>query len=380
MAEGADSVCVVEAHSHADEGACACESAAGAARRKRYRLIQLPDVCEGQAVQPEGDEGTVQGDLRDYVWWCYRDGFAPVSGLSTDRGWGCVHRAGQMMLMTALRRHLQARPEVLYHLFMDSPDAPFSIQRIAAEGEHYGKAAGTWFAPSTLAHVAAALVAAERTVADSPLHPQPLRTYVAVDQCLDRAAVRALAAEGGVLVMIPFMFGIDRINEPNGALLKNFLGSSWCTGVVGGTLKHALYVLGYEEDGAPGSDFVVCLDPHQVQPAFTSIPTLGTVQADPSSPSCFSLIASLEPSSLVCFYAASEAESVALLDYLEGTRLAGSSWPVFSCRAGGGVGSGRVRESGDWDHDTPDLEPEDGGSDAPRRGEGDDSDDEWVAL
>lgn len=37
--------------------------------------------------------------------------------------------------------------------FEDSPEAPYSIHRIAAGGVKYGKSIGDWFAPSTAAQV-----------------------------------------------------------------------------------------------------------------------------------------------------------------------------------------------------------------------------------
>eukprot|EP01061_Rhynchopus_euleeides_P022573 TRINITY_DN36860_c0_g1_i2.p1 TRINITY_DN36860_c0_g1~~TRINITY_DN36860_c0_g1_i2.p1 ORF type:complete len:347 (+),score=61.26 TRINITY_DN36860_c0_g1_i2:123-1163(+) len=298
-------------------------------RMNRYKLIGLPVVAEGQIereISSEAPPDLAQGDLRDYVWFSYRDGFPPVAGQGSDRGWGCVHRSGQMMLMTTFRRHLQIRAEILVHLFMDLPTASFSIQRITDAGVKFGKPSGTWFAPSTFAHVTASLLADHLEDHEALFSKRPLQTYVAVDQTIERVPIRSASADGGVLVMVPFMFGMDTVNESNAKFMKQCLGSRWCTGIIGGTAKHALYLMGHNEEG----DVAVCLDPHQVQPAFTSMPTLGKTRALPNARECYTNIRGLEPSSLICFYAGSAAEAESLLAFLTTAQLDGSSWPLFS--------------------------------------------------
>ena len=129
----------------------------------------VADMLEGGVLFPKGLEGRVQliggvgfeneedvlfeRALAQFTWFSYRSGFVGLPDVSYDTGWGCVHRTGQMLLMTALTRHLCCLPTPLLPHFRDVPNAPFSIQAISSRGSAYGKEPGQWFAPSTIAHV-----------------------------------------------------------------------------------------------------------------------------------------------------------------------------------------------------------------------------------
>jgi cysteine protease ATG4 len=133
----------------------------------------------------------LRDDFRSLIWMTYRSGFPPIggSGPTSDRGWGCMLRCGQMVFANALaRKHLgrewrwipptpsspfclmdsedgqeQANaaslPErdlpssykQLLRLFSDDKLSPYSIHQISQMGESEGKPVGTWFGPNTVA-------------------------------------------------------------------------------------------------------------------------------------------------------------------------------------------------------------------------------------
>jgi hypothetical protein len=85
---------------------------------------------------------------------------------TSDAGWGCMMRSGQMMLAQAfvqyyLGRGFRLPPDdnqmnmytMILNWFLDREEAPYSIHRIAQAGTLYSKKVGEWFGPSTIAMV-----------------------------------------------------------------------------------------------------------------------------------------------------------------------------------------------------------------------------------
>lgn len=193
---------------------------------KCYHFKALDDEsntesCTSEASDDEVITGNVDGFRRDFtsrVWLTYREEFLalPGSTLTSDCGWGCTLRAGQMILAQGLLFHILGRdwtwPEALtlesldtetwtssaarrlvatleaslqgdrtqvtqslcpdqvsaeeadsylretYHRtivswFGDGPSAQLGIHRLVQLGMTSGKQAGDWYGPAVVAHI-----------------------------------------------------------------------------------------------------------------------------------------------------------------------------------------------------------------------------------
>ncbi|ELR19150.1 cysteine protease, putative [Acanthamoeba castellanii str. Neff] len=233
--------------------------------------------------------------FRSVVWCTYRAAFPRLGSDSytSDMGWGCMLRTGQMVLAQTLTRHLLGtewrrqsdRSSPLYakmvQWFADDPKQPFSLHRIAHAGLKYGKNVGEWFGPSTMAQVLEELL--------KEFSPSGLRAYVCQDGCLylDQLRRTATAAhwpldedddEGQgkswapMLIMLPLRLGLDQLNEDYAPVLKETFRIPQSVGISGGKPRASLYFVGNQDD------YVFYLDPHTVQPA-PRFPEVGDVPA-----------------------------------------------------------------------------------------------------
>uniref|UniRef100_A0A8B9KEQ1 Cysteine protease n=1 Tax=Astyanax mexicanus TaxID=7994 RepID=A0A8B9KEQ1_ASTMX len=114
------------------------------------------------------EKDDILSDITSRMWFTYRKNFQPIGGTgpTSDTGWGCMLRCGQMILAEALiRTHLgrdwrwvagqRQREEYISILnaFIDKKDSYYSIHQIAQMGVGEGKSIGQWYGPNTVAQV-----------------------------------------------------------------------------------------------------------------------------------------------------------------------------------------------------------------------------------
>jgi len=243
-----------------------------------FPVTDNPVWLLGQQFSARYDVEDLQLLVSSKPWLSYRKDFPTIgsSGLTSDQGWGCMLRCGQMVLAGALldiklgkgwrwdkeTRNIQYW-EVMAR-FVDVKSAQYSIHQIALMGESVDKKpVGTWFGPNTVAQVLRKLCLYDPN--------NDLAVHVAMDNTLVLQEVRqtCLIQKNDVqiwrplLLFISLRLGLSEINPLYVEGLKASLELPHTLGVIGGRPNHALYLLGYVEDE------VIFLDPHTTQPAVT---------------------------------------------------------------------------------------------------------------
>jgi len=267
-----------------------CQSVADRLLNYKYQDRSLMDTSPEypDTLQPIwilGEKWSAKHDLdelRDIVqsrlWFTYRRDFPFIgsSELTTDQGWGCMLRCGQMLLGSCLQDLRLSRKwrwssdswkndayTDIIKKFQDKKSAPYSIHQISLMGESVEKKpVGTWFGPNTVVQVLRKLALMDPC--------NDLVIHVAMDNMLIVSEVKAasLNTEDGVtgsewrplLLCIPLRLGLTEINPVYIGGLKACLSLPQAQGVLGGSPNHALYILGFVEDEA------IYLDPHVTQP------------------------------------------------------------------------------------------------------------------
>ncbi|XP_018367548.1 PREDICTED: cysteine protease ATG4B isoform X2 [Trachymyrmex cornetzi] len=303
-----------------------------------------------------GKLDAIRRDIRSKLWFTYRKGFVPIGGcnstFTSDKGWGCMLRCGQMVLAQALiTLHLgkdwQWMPETknntylkILRRFEDKRAAAFSIHQIALMGASEGKEVGQWFGPNTIAQVLKKLIVYDEW--------SSLTIHVALDNTLIvNDILRQCRVEGGVtaeadgeiplrapsqwkplLLLIPLRLGLSEINPVYINGLKTSFKISQSLGVIGGKPNLALYFIGCV------GDEVIYLDPHTTQKSGSIEDKISEEEIEMDiSYHCKSAsripITGMDPSVALCFFCATEKEFKSLCKSMQEELILPEKQPLF---------------------------------------------------
>ncbi|CAM4672590.1 unnamed protein product [Leuciscus chuanchicus] len=207
-------------------------------------LEELPEADEpvwilGECYNVKTKKSELLSDVRSRLWFTYRKKFSPIGGTgpSSDAGWGCMLRCGQMILAQALVcRHLgrdwrwdpeKHQPREYHRIlscFLDKKDSCYSIHQMEKQCQQPGRS------DSEALHLHT----------QRPLDWRPL------------------------LLVIPLRMGINSINPVYIQAFKECFKMPQSCGVLGGKPNLAFYFIGFIDDE------LIYLDPHTTQQAVDS--------------------------------------------------------------------------------------------------------------
>ncbi|KAL7990805.1 hypothetical protein Chor_014235 [Crotalus horridus] len=294
----------------------------------RFEYEDFPETKEpvwilGRKYSALTEKEEILLDVTSRLWFTYRKGFPAIGGTgpTSDTGWGCMLRCGQMIFAQALvGRHLgrdwrwmKGKKQIdnyynVLNAFIDKKDSYYSIHQIAQMGVGEGKSIGQWYGPNTVAQVLKKLATFDTW--------SSLAVHIAMDNTVVIEEIRRLckpnspcpgasafpSAESDFLsngypdgdestdclllwkplvLLIPLRLGLTDINEAYIETLKHCFMMPQSLGVIGGKPNSAHYFIGYVEftdnikelidndlsiDLCLGEELIY-LDPHTTQPA-----------------------------------------------------------------------------------------------------------------
>ncbi|XP_034045779.1 cysteine protease ATG4D-like isoform X1 [Thalassophryne amazonica] len=329
------------------------------------------------------------------LWLTYRRGFPRLGSfsLTTDSGWGCVLRTGQMLLAKGLLLHLMppgwtwsrtyqavkddmdlpttcsavdadtgwnleerpknmgrklslgsimdrpidARHRSMVSWFADCPAAPFGIHKLVEFGKSSGKKAGDWYGPSIVAHIL------RKAVAESTDIPN-LTVYVAQDCTIFKDDVKKLcerphSANSGaasqswmsVIILVPVRLGGEAFNPAYITSVKGLLKLPCCIGIIGGKPKHSLFFVGFQDD------HLLYLDPHYCQPTVDTKRDHFPLQSFHCKHPRKMALSRMDPSCTIGFYAKDQKDFEKLCaDVNEVVSTSADVYPIFIFAEGHG--------------------------------------------
>ncbi|XP_034805858.1 cysteine protease ATG4A isoform X2 [Pan paniscus] len=226
-------------------------------------LEEYPDTDElvwilGKQHLLKTEKSKLLSDISARLWFTYRRKFSPIGGTgpSSDAGWGCMLRCGQMMLAQALIcRHLgrdwswekqKEQPKEYQRIlqcFLDRKDCCYSIHQMEK------------------------MCRVLPLSADTP-GDRPPDSLTASNQSKGTSAY--CSAWKPLLLIVPLRLGINQINPVYVDAFKECFKMPQSLGALGGKPNNAYYFIGFL------GDELIFLDPHTTQ-TFVDTEENGTV-------------------------------------------------------------------------------------------------------
>ncbi|GAB1285282.1 Cysteine protease ATG4B [Apodemus speciosus] len=325
----------------------------------------------------EKDE--ILSDVASRLWFTYRRNFPAIGGTgpTSDTGWGCMLRCGQMIFAQALVcRHLgrdwrwtqrKRQPDNYFNVlnaFLDRKDSYYSIHQIAQMGVGEGKSIGQWYGPNTVAQVLKKLavfdtwsslavhIAMDNTVVMEEINRRISETEDKL--LLGRLCRASLPCAGAaalptdserhcngfpagaevtnrpsawrpLVLLIPLRLGLTDINEAYVETLKHCFMMPQSLGVIGGKPNSAHYFIGYV------GEELIYLDPHTTQPAveLTDSCFIPDESFHCQHPPCRMGIGELDPSIAVGFFCKTEEDFNDWCQQVKKLSQLGGALPMF---------------------------------------------------
>ncbi|NXE67220.1 ATG4B protease, partial [Calcarius ornatus] len=258
----------------------------------RFEYEDFPETKEpvwilGRKYSVFTEKEEILLDVTSRLWFTYRKNFPAIGGTgpTSDTGWGCMLRCGQMIFAQALvcrhlgrdwrwikgKRQMDNYFNVL-NAFIDKKDSYYSIHQIAQMGVGEGKSIGQWYGPNTVAQVLKKLatfdtwsslavhIAMDNTVVMEEIRRlcqssvpcagaaacPALESDVLYNGCPEDVGLRGrLPLWKPLVLLIPLRLGLTEINEAYIETLKHCFMMPQSLGVIGGKPNSAHYFIGY---------------------------------------------------------------------------------------------------------------------------------------